>query len=277
MKYFCHTFSMPDPEPVKDMLMALLADAGFESFMDEDGAMKAYCPVSEYRPEEIEEIMKMPQFSDVRTLGVEEIPDEDWNAEWESSYSPVVISSRCRIRAPFHPSEGEYEYDLVINPKMSFGTAHHDTTSQIIELMLDSDFKNADVLDMGCGTAVLAILARKLGANNVVAIDNDEWAYNNSLENIVLNNENDIVVELGDARTIGDRKFDMVLANINRNILLRDMEFYVRSMNDGAHIFFSGFYHEDLEMIKAGAEALGLAMVREITRNNWTAAIFRKQ
>lgn len=277
MKYVCYTFSMPEPEPVKDMLMSLLADSGFESFMDDDNAMNAYCPIAEYHPDEVDDILKMEQFAKVKTQKVEEIADQDWNATWEASYSPAIVTPRCRIRAPFHPSEGHYDYDLIINPKMSFGTAHHETTSQIITLMLDQNFKGLDVLDMGCGTAVLAILAKKLGANNVVAIDNDEWAYNNSLENIALNDENDIVVELGDAKTIGNRMFDIVLANINRNILLRDMNFYVKSMKKNALIFFSGFYLDDLEMIKAEATNLGLEYRNHVVKNNWTATVFRKK
>ena len=277
MKYICYTFSMPEPEPVKDMLMSLLADSGFESFMDEDDCLNAYCPIAEYRPTEIDTILQMKQFANVATLKVEEIADQDWNATWEASYSPAIVSPRCRIRAPFHSDEGHYDYDLIINPKMSFGTAHHETTSQIICLMVDQNFKGLDVLDMGCGTAVLAILAKKLGANNVVAIDNDEWAYNNSIENIALNNENDIVVELGDAATIGNRMFDIVLANINRNILLRDMKLYVKSMKQNALIFFSGFYLDDLDMIKAEAKANGLEFVNNVVKNNWTAAVFVKK
>ena len=168
-----------------------------------------------------------------------------------------------------------FEFDLVIEPKMSFGTANHETTAQIIQLMLETDFKGKEVLDMGSGTAVLAILAKKLGAARTVAIDNDEWAYRNAFTNCELNGISDIEIVLGDALAI-QGQYDVVLANINRNILLRDMHYYVDAMRENAHIFFSGFYTEDLDSIKAEAERLGLHYCRHLSRNNWVAAEFVK-
>jgi ribosomal protein L11 methyltransferase len=220
--------------------------------------------------------MQMEQFANVKLLKKELIPDQDWNATWEASYEPVIINEFCRIRAPFHKVEGSYKYDLIIEPKMSFGTAHHETTSQIIELMLQSDFTGLNLLDMGSGTGVLAILAKKLGSATTVAIDNDEWAYRNALDNIRLNDENDIIVELGDANSLNDRQFDIILANINRNILLRDMKEYVKCLVDGGKIFFSGFYEEDLVLIAKEAERLGLKYSNHVTKNNWAAAVFVK-
>ena len=276
MNYYACLFSNPENENLKDMFMELLGEIGFDSFMDTDEGLEAYCQEPSLNEAELDEILQMEQFANVSLLKKELIPDQDWNATWEASYDPVIINESCRIRAPFHQVEGSYKYDLVIEPKMSFGTAHHETTSQIIELMLQSDFSGCDLLDMGSGTGVLAILAKKLGSAMTVAIDNDEWAYRNALDNIRLNDENDIVVELGDASSLKDRRFDVILANINRNILLRDMREYVKCLADGGRIFFSGFYEEDLALIAKEAERLGLKYSNHVTKNNWTAAVFVK-
>lgn len=276
MNYYACSFSNPDNEVLKDMFMELLGTIGFDSFMDTEDGFEAYCQESALDETELDEILRMEQFANVSLLKKELIPDQDWNATWEASYEPVIINELCRIRAPFHKVEGTYKYDLVIEPKMSFGTAHHETTSQIIELMLQSEFSGLNVLDMGSGTGVLAILAKKLGSVMTVAIDNDEWAYRNALDNIRLNDENEIVVELGDATSLNDRQFDVILANINRNILLRDMKEYVKSLVENGRIFFSGFYEEDLVLITKEAEHLGLKYVNHVTKNNWTAAVFVK-
>lgn len=276
MNYYACSFTNPENENLKDMFMELLGEIGFDSFMDTDDGFEAYCQEPALNETELDDILRMEQFVNVKLLKKELIPDQDWNATWEASYKPVIINEFCRIRAPFHQVEGSYKYDLIIEPKMSFGTAHHETTSQIIELMLQSDFTGLNLLDMGSGTGVLAILAKKLGSATTVAIDNDEWAYRNALDNIRLNNENDIIVELGDATTLNDRQFDVILANINRNILLRDMKEYVKCLVDGGKIFFSGFYEEDLVLITKEAERLGLKYVNHVTKNNWTAAVFVK-
>lgn len=276
MNYYACSFTNPDNENLKDMFMELLGEIGFDSFMDTDDGFDAYCQEPLLNEEELNDIMQMEQFTNVKLLKKELIPDQDWNATWEASYEPVIINEFCRIRAPFHKVEGSYKYDLIIEPKMSFGTAHHETTSQIIELMLQSDFSGLNLLDMGSGTGVLAILARKLGSAKTVAIDNDEWAYRNALDNIRLNDENEIIVELGDASSLNNRQFDVILANINRNILLRDMKEYVKCLVDGGKIFFSGFYEEDLVLIKKEAERLGLTYSNHVTKNNWTAAVFVK-
>lgn len=276
MNYYACSFTNPDNENLKDMFMELLGEIGFDSFMDTDDGFDAYCQEPLLNEEELNDIMQMEQFANVKLLKKELIPDQDWNATWEASYEPVIINEFCRIRAPFHKVEGSYKYDLIIEPKMSFGTAHHETTSQIIELMLQSDFSGLNLLDMGSGTGVLAILAKKLGSATTVAIDNDEWAYRNALDNIRLNDENEIIVELGDASSLNNRQFDVILANINRNILLRDMKEYVKCLVDGGKIFFSGFYEEDLVLIKKEAERLGLTYSNHVTKNNWTAAVFVK-
>ena len=275
MKTFEYSFTAPSSDIQHDMLVSMLAEIGFDSFMDDSMGLKAYCSAENSNDEAVESLLADPAFFDVHLLKVEEMPDKDWNELWEASYQPVVVNERCRVRAPFHEPDPNFEFDLVIEPKMSFGTANHETTSQIISLMLETDFQGKQVLDMGSGTAVLAILAKKLGAAHTVAIDNDEWAYRNAFTNCELNGIGDIEIILGDALSIKG-KFDIVLANINRNILLRDMHCYVAAMNPEAHIFFSGFYTEDLGSIKAEAERLGLRYCRHLSRNNWVAAEFCK-
>ena len=275
MKTFEYTFTAPSSDIQHDMLITMLAGFGFDSFMDDAMGLKAYCSADNRDDLAVENLLLEPSFSDIHLLKVEEMPDKDWNELWEASYQPVVVNERCRVRAPFHEPDASFEFDLVIEPKMSFGTANHETTAQIIQLMLETDFQGKEVLDMGSGTAVLAILAKKLGAARTVAIDNDEWAYRNAFTNTELNGISDIEIVLGDASAI-QGSFDVVLANINRNILLRDMHLYVAAMRPDAHIFFSGFYTEDLESIKAEAERLGLRYCRHLSRNNWVAAEFVK-
>ena len=275
MKTFEYTFTAPTSDIQHDMLVSMLAEMGFDSFMDDDMGLKAYCPADQRDDPGVEALLTEPAFNGIHLLAVEEMPDKDWNELWEASYQPVVVNERCRVRAPFHEPDPSYEFDLVIEPKMSFGTANHETTAQIIQLMLDTDFQGKEVLDMGSGTAVLAILAKKLGATRTVAIDNDEWAFRNAFTNIELNGVKDIEIVLGDANAIKGC-FDVVLANINRNILLRDMHRYADAMQPKAHIFFSGFYTEDLPIIKSTAESLGLRFVRSLDRNNWVAAEFEK-
>ena len=274
MNYIAYTFSNPHNEALKDMFAELLGNIGFDSFMDADEGFTAYCTEPSFDKEGLDSILAMEQFADVQVVKKELIPDQDWNATWESSYEPVVIDNTCRIRAPFHEADSSYKYDLCIEPKMSFGTAHHETTAQIIKLMLTDDFRGKDVLDMGSGTGVLAILAKKLGSAKTVAIDNDEWAYRNALDNVKLNDENEIIVELGDANSLNNRQFDIIIANINRNILLRDMHEYVKCLKKGGKIFFSGFYEADLQLIRKEAERLGLSYLNHIKKNEWTAAVF---
>ena len=277
MNYIAYTFSNPKNEALKDMFTELLGNIGFDSFMVEDEGFTAYCAENAFNKETLDQLLTLEQLSDVQILKKELIPDQDWNATWESSYEPVVIDNTCRIRAPFHEADSSYKYDLCIEPKMSFGTAHHETTAQIIKLMLIEDFKGKDVLDMGSGTGVLAILAKKLGSAKTVAIDNDEWAYRNALDNVKLNDENEIVVELGDANSLNNRQFDIIIANINRNILLRDMHEYVKCLKKGGKIFFSGFYEADLQLIRNEAERLCLSYLNHIKKNEWTAAVFIKK
>ncbi len=257
-----------------DILVAELASVGFESFTEEDDRLLAYIPEKDYSEKELYENDYLKRH--LKVLAVNSIEDQNWNAVWESNYEPVVIRD-CGIRAPFHPERKDLKYDIVIHPKMSFGTAHHETTALIIDMLLDKDVKGKKVLDMGCGTAVLAILSSMKGAAHITAIDNDEWAYTNAIENCTLNNIENIRVEMGDEQLLGEETFDLILANINKNILLGAIPDYARVLEKGGEIIFSGFYESDLEDIKNKAEANGLLYQLYKMKNNWVAASFIKK
>lgn len=274
MVYFELKCTTPGDEDQSEILVARLAEIGFESFDLEDGEIKAYIPAylygSHLLPVLDEDILREIPYS------IAEIADINWNEVWESNYEPVLIEEQCYIRAPFHPHRTDVAYELLIEPKMSFGTAHHATTHLMISYCLSEKLAGKSLLDMGCGTAVLAILARIRGANPVLAVDNDEWAYENSLENIARNNTGDIVVIQGDAKVLEGRRFDIILANINRNILLNDMQAYVGCLLPAGILIMSGFYFDDLKMITQKAIELGFIADGFKEKNSWTAARFRR-
>lgn len=263
-----------EAEPWKEIFSSLLADAGCESFIDGEDENELLCYISQnqYDKETIIDILENHGLDVKFSYQLSEVEQQDWNAVWESNYTPVLIADKCYIRAPFHPEMENVEYEILIEPKMSFGTAHHETTSQMIEFLLEEDLRGKSVLDMGAGTGVLAILAYKRGAAPVTAIDNDEWAYNNNVENISRNGCEDMEVILGDASALKDRHFDVIIANINRNILVNDMPAYAAALNPGGVIFFSGFYEsKDLEIIKQRAAEFGIRYHSHRAKNDWCA------
>ena len=213
------------PEPWKDLFASLLGDVGCDSFMDgeDENTLLAYIKESDYDEATIARVLTQHGYDVEVSYEVSKTEEKDWNAVWEADYEPVLIADQCYIRAPFHEPLPNVTYDIVIEPKMSFGTAHHETTALMIEYLLTEEIKGKRVLDMGAGTGVLAILAHQRGAAAVTAIDNDPWAYENNLENNIRNHISDMTVKLGDALSIGDDTFDLIIANINRNILLNDM------------------------------------------------------
>ena len=275
MKYFEVTFSVsPCNETVTDILSALIAETGFESFVECEGGMQAYVQQSLFDEEALKSIIADFPVPDTEiTYNITEPEDKDWNEEWEKNFfQPIVIDNRCVIHSTFHKDYPKAEYDIVINPQMAFGTGHHETTSSILGELLDADLKGKSVLDMGCGTSILAILASMRGADPVTAIDIDDWCVNNSRDNIALNNINNITVELGDASLLEGRKpFDVIIANINRNILLNDMAAYTACMHKGSEIYMSGFYVQDIDAIRSKGESLGLKFVHYREKNNWAA------
>lgn len=275
MKYFEVTFSVnPCNETATDILSALTAEIGFESFVECEGGMQAYVQQSLFDEEALKSIIADFPIPDTKiTYIITEPEDKDWNEEWEKNFfQPIVIDNRCVIHSTFHKDYPKAEYDIVINPQMAFGTGHHETTSSILGELLDADLKGKSVLDMGCGTSILAILASMRGADPVTAIDIDDWCVNNSRDNIALNNIKNITVELGDASLLEGRKpFDVIIANINRNILLNDMAAYTACMHKGSEIYMSGFYVQDIDAIRSKGESLGLRFVHYREKNNWAA------
>lgn len=304
MQYLEFTFTTrPATEAVQDVLSAVLAEIGFDSFVhtDElDCPAVAHCanpeqPTFEEKLDEdhfqcyiqkalfdqqaLDDTLAAFPLSDVEiTYQMAEAEDKDWNEEWEKNYfKPLVVDDRCVIASTFHTDVPEAEYKITINPQMSFGTGHHATTSQMISRLLTDDIIGLEVLDMGCGTSILAILARMRGAKHCVGIDVDEWCVKNSRENIALNHLDGIDVELGDASSLADKgPFDLVIANINLGILLNDLKYYVPRMKEGAHIYMSGFYDTDIPQLMAEAEKQGLTLVDEHVLDGWACLKLKK-
>lgn len=274
MNYIEYTFNVEPLQLGSEILIAELGYAGFESFVETEVGVKAYIQKDEWNENILEDVTILDSNEFTIEFTVEEIEQVNWNAEWEKNFDPIEVDGNCTVRAPFHP-EKNFEYEIVIEPKMSFGTGHHETTFMMLQFILENNFKDKTVLDMGCGTAVLAILAEMRGAINIDAIDYDEWCYENSLENIDRNNCKYINVHLGDASLLGNKKYDTIIANINRNILLNDMEAYVTSLNKGGSLFLSGFYNDDLEAITVSCNNLGLDFVENKEKNKWVAAKFK--
>jgi ribosomal protein L11 methyltransferase len=279
MKYLEIKLTIEPAEPWKEIYTSLMADAGCDSFMDgeDERELLCYIPEKDYQEDVFADLLSTPQFPEVKiSYTVAPMEDKDWNAAWEANYEPVMIDSKCYIRAPFHPARPEAEYEIVIEPKMSFGTAHHATTAQMVSYLLETNVRDKAVLDMGAGTGVLAILATMKGADPVTAIDNDEWAYRNGVENAQHNNCKQLKVLLGDASLLGEDHYDIILANINRNILLQDIPQYVKCMNDNALLFLSGFYEEDLPALRYCCAQNGLKYVDHKSKDKWVAAKFEK-
>lgn len=311
MKYIQFTFKIQSevPEVAADVLSALLAEVGFESFVhsrdlsmekvadphnpetdvfayttDED-IYSAYVQKNLYDEAAFLAVIDNFPLPDTTISYTSEEPeDKDWNAEWEQHYfQPILVEAgghTCSIASTFHKDVPEAEYAIRIDPRMSFGTGHHQTTSQMISRILETDLSDKEVLDMGCGTSILAILARMRGAAHCWGVDIDEWCVENSRDNIAINGLDGIDVVLGDASSLAgllgdaDRKFDLIIANINRNILLQDMDAYTRVLRSGGKIFMSGFYTEDIPVLEAAAAPLGLKLTDVRSRDNWACLQF---
>ena len=278
MKYLEVTFTThPCNETVNDVVSALAGEIGFESFVECEAGVQAYIQQTLFDEEALKEmIASFPLPDTTVTYTIKEAEDKNWNEEWEKNFfQPIVIGDRCVIHSTFHNDVPQAEYDIVINPQMAFGTGHHETTSLIIGELLDSDLQGKALLDMGCGTSILAILARMRGAHPCTAIDIDEWCVRNSIENIELNHVDEIDVSQGDASSLtGKGPFDIIIANINRNILLNDMKQYITCMHPGSELYMSGFYVDDIAVIREEAEKNGLAFVHYKEKNRWAEVKF---
>lgn len=274
MDYIQYTFTISPPEPGSDILIALLADLGFESFTQNDTGVDAYIQ----EDLENENLVKELAFDDftfsyTRTV----IPKTNWNEEWEKSFHPVYVDDLVCIRAHFHPKSESIKHDIIITPKMSFGTGHHDTTWLVSKTMFSLNFNGCHVLDMGCGTGILAILAKKLGANKVLGIDIDDWSIENSIENADINDASDIEFKKGDASLLpSNETFDIILANINKNVLKKDMPSYFACLKRGGQLLLSGFFNADVEELKSLAINIGFTFEESYPKNEWAVIKLKK-
>ncbi len=268
----------PNTQENREIVTALLSSLPYDSFQDTEKGVNAYIKKDEFNEEELKNTLNFIDKELIKiNYSLKDIPSQNWNQTWEANFEPVIINEKCVIRAPFHKISPTPELDIVIEPKMAFGTGHHQTTYLVSLELFETKLRNKEVLDMGCGTGVLSIIASKLGAKHIVAIDNDEDAYINTKENVKINNVNNIDTYLGDAKTLNKfKKFDVIIANINRNILLQDMPAYEKVLAEKGKIIFSGFYKKDLSMIMEKAEELSLKFKGYRDKDNWICAYFEK-
>ena len=273
--YIEFQFTVTPLQPASEILIAELSYAGFESFVENEEGLTAYVVSEEFDEEAFAglHILQSDEFE--ITYSSQEIEKVNWNIEWEKNFNPIIVDDQCSVRAPFH-EKPETEFDIIIEPKMSFGTGHHATTHMMLQFILNNDWEGKTVLDMGCGTGVLAILTEMKCAKSVDAIDIDNWCYLNSMENVVRNNCELISVYEGAAELLEGKHYDMVIANINRNILLEDISKYSECLNPGGKLFLSGFYIEDIPAIEEECNLNGLKIEDELEQENWAALSFIK-
>ena len=275
MDYIELTVTVTPREPFAEILISALADDGFESFVETEDGFQAYIQEGHYTPG-MEQANWAWQLDGMKvSASVKKIPRVNWNAEWEKNFQPILVDDQVYIHAPFHPAKPEIPYQLLIEPKMSFGTGHHQTTHMMVQYVLELDFTDKAVLDMGCGTGVLAILAKQRGAAATWAIDIDEWAVENTLENAERNHVA-LTAQKGGVEVMPDMQFDIILANINKNVLLADMAAYANVLKENGTIVFSGFYTHDLADITNEAARNGLRFMDSKERDTWQAARFVK-
>lgn len=272
--YLEFTFKINPVEPWSDILMAELINVGFDSFTEEHDGILAYIPAELYDEEAIKELNLLNTDDVEISYSHRAMPNINWNEEWEKNFSPINIDDKVLIRAEFHESQ-HLPYEIVIQPKMSFGTGHHATTYLMIQQMYDMDFEGKKVLDMGCGTSVLAIFAKQRGAADTLAIDIDEWSVENSYENAE-RNQVELRIELGTADNLGKEKFDIILANINRNILISDIPTYVKDLNDGGQLLLSGLCFFDVDDILEVCKEQNLTLEKQIQREEWVSLLLKK-
>ncbi len=273
--YIEYDFVVEPRDPATEIIVAELGSRGFESFVENESGVTAYIQKQDWKDNLLEDIhiLNTPEFS--ITYSKQEVKQTNWNKEWEKNFQPIEVDGKVSIRAPFH-QDVALPYTIVIEPKMSFGTGHHETTYMMIQHLLAIDIKNKSVLDMGCGTGILAIFSEMRGAANIDAIDIDTWCYENSLENVQKNGCENIKVYEGDATLLGEKKYDLIIANINRNILLNDMKTYTNCLNDKGDLLLSGFYEEDILLINEEVSKYGLSLCETIKKNKWVALRYQK-
>ena len=275
MNYIEYDFTVSPTEMGAEILMAELAEVGFDSFVDTPTGIKAYIPKDSWNEQILQDIylLSNPEFT--ISYQITEIEQVNWNEEWEKNFSPIVVEDLCTVRANFHPVPNT-RYDIVITPKMSFGTGHHETTYMMLQQLLPLSLEGTKVLDMGCGTGILAIMAALRGARDITAIDIDPWCVENATENVQQNNCSFITIKEGDVSLIAGEHYNLILANINRNILLSDIPAYTQALLPLGLLLVSGFYVEDLPAIKEKCQKIGLTYLSHIERNRWVSAKFQR-
>lgn len=261
----------------QDLLINALGEIGFDTFEELEFGFKAYIPTDDFDEEKLKAQLLPYQEMFTFSYEITLIPQKNWNEVWESNFEPIEIGDKIYVRATFHPAKPEFPYEIVIDPKMAFGTGHHQTTSMMLQLMLENNFEGKKVLDMGCGTGILAIMAAKLNAAEITAIDYDPVCFDSTIENSALNHIENIIPLCGSKEVIPDERYDIILANINRNILLDQMERYAEVLKPDGEIYFSGFYESpDLDIITDAARKYGLKYIIHKKTNEWVAAKFIK-
>lgn len=279
MNYISYTFIIKsDTLPsqlITEILIAELGVVGFESFTENENGVIAYIQKKDWNDTILKDIQILQSDKYEIIYTIEEIEQVNWNSEWEKNFNPIQVDDLVSIRAPFHENPN-LKYDIIIEPKMSFGTGHHETTYLMIQHLIDLDLEGKTILDMGCGTGILAIFSEMKGAKNLDAIDIDNWCYENSLENIERNNCKNISVFEGDVSLLKDKEYDVIIANINRNILLQDIEVYATSLKQKGILLLSGFYTEDIPVINKEAKKSQLRIEKKLEKNNWAALKFVK-
>lgn len=268
--YIEYNFRVTPLQPASDILIAELGEVQFESFVETEEGVQAYIKKEDWYPDILKDLSILENSLFKIDFDYTEIEQENWNATWEQNFNPIQVGDRCVVRAPFH-ERANVEFDIVIEPKMSFGTGHHETTHMMLQHILHHDFTGKSVLDMGSGTGVLAILAAKKGAAAIDAIDIDNWCYLNATENVERNNCDHIQVYEGTADLLMDQQYDIIIANINRNILLQDIPAYAKCLVKGGVLFVSGFYKEDIPQITEKCREVGLKFENNLEKNNWVA------
>lgn len=268
-------FNFSVPGPIKEILIAELADIGYEGFVEETFGLIAYIPEEEFVEKDLHELLKDYEI-DTTSYSKKLVEPQNWNEVWESSFEPIAVKDLCYIRAPFHEAKDGFKYEIVVEPKMSFGTGHHQTTQMVIEAMFNIDFNGKQVLDMGSGTGVLAILASKMGAGNIIAVDNEEFAYENAIENCERNNISNVEVILGEADKIKDKKFDIILSNITKNINIELTAYYTKMLPQDGNVVMSGFFENDVADVAASAEKHGFQMVSSHLKDHWASVLLKK-
>ncbi|MBV5315309.1 MAG: 50S ribosomal protein L11 methyltransferase [Prolixibacteraceae bacterium] len=265
----------PDSQENREILIALLSDIAFESFDENDESVMGYIPGESANLDEIREITALLPF--MVSIEDETIPDQNWNEVWEKNYfKPLLIGGKCLVRAPFHTEYETAEFELVIEPKMAFGTGNHETTTLVAEQILDMDLTGKTVLDMGCGTGILGMLASLKGAKNITAIDIDSWSFESTVENARLNNIFNLEAKLGDAGLLGNETYEIIFANIHKNVIINDLPIYESVLQSGGKLYLSGFYTHDMPDVKAKAESVGLLETGYHEKNNWVVYSFEK-